>query len=88
MTEHSSPSVERRLAAIMFTDIVGYTAVMARDEEAGRRARDWRADLVAALASVGPGPRSPLERRSGAESALSLGRGQKGAEGRRRASWT
>ena len=31
---------ERRLAAIMFTDIVGYTALMARDEEAGRRARD------------------------------------------------
>ena len=30
---------ERRLAAIMFTDIVGYTALMARDEEAGRRAR-------------------------------------------------
>ncbi len=27
------------LAAIMFTDIVSYTALMARDEEAGRRAR-------------------------------------------------
>ena len=31
---------ERRLAAIMFTDIVGYTALMARDEDAGHRARD------------------------------------------------
>ncbi len=30
---------ERRLAAIMFTDIVGYTALMARDEEAARRGR-------------------------------------------------
>ena len=30
---------ERRLAAIVFTDIVGYTALMARDEEAARRAR-------------------------------------------------
>ena len=29
---------ERRLAAIMFTDIVGYTALMARDEETDRRA--------------------------------------------------
>ena len=26
---------ERRLAAIMFTDIVGYTALMARDEDTG-----------------------------------------------------
>ncbi len=31
--------VERRLAAIMFTDIVGYTALMGGDEEAGRRTR-------------------------------------------------
>ncbi len=31
--------VDRKLAAIMFTDIVGYTALMARDEEAARRAR-------------------------------------------------
>ncbi len=28
-------AAERRLAAIMFTDIVGYTALMARDEKAG-----------------------------------------------------
>ncbi len=32
-------AAERRLAAIMFTDIVGYTALMARDEEAARRGR-------------------------------------------------
>ena len=30
----ASPT-ERRLAAIMFTDIVGYAALMARDEESG-----------------------------------------------------
>jgi TolB-like protein/Tfp pilus assembly protein PilF len=33
----------------MFTDIVGYTAVMARDEEAGRRARDRHAAVVRSL---------------------------------------
>lgn len=31
---------ERRLAAIMFTDIVGYTALMAESEERGLRARE------------------------------------------------
>ncbi len=31
---------ERRLAAIMFTDIVGYTALMGRDEAVGRRVQD------------------------------------------------
>jgi adenylate cyclase len=31
--------VERRLAAILFTDVVGYTALMGRDEAAGRRVR-------------------------------------------------
>ncbi len=39
-------AVERRLAAIMFTDIVGYTALMAQDEEAGRRARDRHEAVV------------------------------------------
>jgi TolB-like protein/class 3 adenylate cyclase/Tfp pilus assembly protein PilF len=40
---------ERRLAAIMFTDIVGYTALMARDEEAGRRARTRHEEVVRPL---------------------------------------
>ncbi len=40
---------ERRLAAIMFTDIVGYTALMARDEEAGRGARDRHEAVVRPL---------------------------------------
>jgi TolB-like protein/tetratricopeptide (TPR) repeat protein len=40
---------ERRLAAIMFTDIVGYAALMARDEEAGRRARDRHEAVVRPL---------------------------------------
>ena len=31
---------ERRLAAIMFTDIVGNTALMAESEEKGLRARE------------------------------------------------
>jgi class 3 adenylate cyclase len=33
----------------MFTDIVGYTALMARDEEAGRRARDRHEAVVLPL---------------------------------------
>ena len=40
---------ERRLAAIMFTDIVGYTARMARDEEAARRARTRHEEVVRPL---------------------------------------
>ena len=31
----ASAQTERRLAAIMFTDIVGYTALMAESEEKG-----------------------------------------------------
>ena len=30
----SSPQIERKLAAIMFTDIAGYTAQMSKDEAA------------------------------------------------------
>ena len=33
-------SPTRRLAAIMFTDLVGYTALMAESEEKGHRARE------------------------------------------------
>ncbi len=32
-------SIERRLAAVMFTDVVGYTAIMQRDEKAARTVR-------------------------------------------------
>ena len=35
--DHVSEPVERRLAAIMFTDIVGYTALMAESEAKGHR---------------------------------------------------
>ncbi len=37
---------ERRLAAIMFTDIVGYTALTAESEEKGLRARERHRELV------------------------------------------
>ena len=39
----------RRLAAIMFTDIVGYTALMAESEERGLRARGRHRSLVRPL---------------------------------------
>jgi TolB-like protein/class 3 adenylate cyclase/Tfp pilus assembly protein PilF len=38
--------LERRLAAILFTDVVGYTALMSRDEGAGRRVRARHERLV------------------------------------------
>ena len=41
---------ERRLAAIVFTDIVGYTALMAGDEAAGRRVRNRHEEVVRPLA--------------------------------------
>jgi TolB-like protein/class 3 adenylate cyclase len=40
---------ERRLAAIMFTDIVGYTALMAESEEKGRRVRERHRTLLGPL---------------------------------------
>ncbi len=43
-----SAAAERRLAAIMFTDIVGYTALMAESEEKGLRAPEQR-ELVRPL---------------------------------------
>ena len=44
----SAQAAERRLAAIMFTDIVGYTALMAESEEKGLRARERHRELVSA----------------------------------------
>ena len=41
---------ERRLAAIMFTDIVGYTALMAESEEKGLAARERHRALLAPFA--------------------------------------
>jgi TolB-like protein len=45
----ASEGTERRLAAIMFTDIVGYTALMAESEEKGLRARERHRALVRPL---------------------------------------
>ncbi len=42
-------AAERRLAAIMFTDIVGYTAPMAESEQRGRRLRDRHVTTVRPL---------------------------------------
>jgi len=42
-------AAERKLAAIMFTDIVGYTALMAESEERGLRAREQHRALVRPL---------------------------------------
>ncbi len=44
-----APEVERRLAAIMFTDIVGYTALMAESEEKGLHARERQATILRPL---------------------------------------
>ncbi len=47
-----SQSSERRLAAIIFTDIVGYTALMAESEEKGLRARQRHRALVRPLVGL------------------------------------
>ncbi len=39
-------STDRRLAAILFTDVVGYSALMAADEERGLRVRERHRDVV------------------------------------------
>lgn len=44
----SPQSAERRLAAILFTDLVGSTALMARSEEAGLQAKRRHRELVRA----------------------------------------
>jgi TolB-like protein/class 3 adenylate cyclase/Tfp pilus assembly protein PilF len=44
-----SAPTERKLAAIMFTDIVGYTALMAESEERGLRVRERHRSLVRPL---------------------------------------
>jgi adenylate cyclase len=41
---------ERRLAAIMFTDVVGYTALMAESEERGLRVRERHRAVLAPMA--------------------------------------
>ena len=53
MARSGSPSKrsERRLAAIMFTDIVGYTALMAESEETGFRVRQHHRALFEPLAA-------------------------------------
>jgi adenylate cyclase len=45
----SPASVERKLAAIMFTDIVGYTALMAESEEKGLGVRSRHREVVRPL---------------------------------------
>ena len=42
-------STDRRLAAIWFSDIVGYTALMGRDEQAGLRVRERHRSLLRLL---------------------------------------
>ena len=42
-------AIERKLAAIMFTDIVGYTALMAESEEKGLRVRKRHRAVVRPL---------------------------------------
>ena len=46
---------ERRLAAIMFSDIVGYTALMGENEEAGMRVRERHRALLGPLAEANHG---------------------------------
>ncbi len=59
-------AAERRLAAIMFTDIVGYTARMAESEATGLRVRERHRELLRPMVEkyhhregVVPGARRP-----------------------------
>ena len=52
---------ERRLAAILFTDIEGYTALMAESEEKGLRARERHREIVRPLVEAYRG--EPIEAR-------------------------
>ena len=45
----NEPQEERRLLAIMFTDVVGYTALTERDEAAAVQVRERHRELVRAL---------------------------------------
>jgi class 3 adenylate cyclase/pimeloyl-ACP methyl ester carboxylesterase len=45
----ADPGAERRLLAIMFTDVVGYSALTERDEAGAVRVRDAHRDLVRTL---------------------------------------
>ncbi len=46
------PDAERRLAAIMFTDIVGYTALMGASEETGLRVRARHREVIQPLVEL------------------------------------
>ena len=63
---------ERRLAAIMFTDIVGYKALMAESEEKGLRARERHRALVRPLVEKYHGS-APPHRVPGELTELELG---------------
>jgi class 3 adenylate cyclase len=45
----TEPHRDRRILAILFTDVVGYTALTERDEAAAVRTRDRHRDLVQTL---------------------------------------
>ena len=46
----------RTLAAVMFADMVGFTALMGRDEDAAREQRDRQRDVVGAFVEQFGGP--------------------------------
>ena len=48
-TPMAAEGAERKLAAVMFTDVVGYTALMAESEEKGLAVRERHRELVRPL---------------------------------------